>query len=52
VEAVVDPDVPLLPPFPAGRAKLGNLHAGLAQEGDAGEHARSLLDEYAGHEEG
>ena len=52
VEAVVDPDVPLLPPFPAGRSKLGNLQAGLAQEGGAGEHARSLLDEYAGHEEG
>jgi pyruvate dehydrogenase (quinone) len=50
VEAVVDPDVPLLPPFPAGRAKLENLHAGLDQEGASGEHARSLLDVYAGHE--
>jgi pyruvate dehydrogenase (quinone) len=52
LEAVVDPDVPLLPPFPAGRSKLDSMRAGLAQEGSAGEHARELLDEYAGHEDG
>jgi pyruvate dehydrogenase (quinone) len=52
LEAVVDPDVPLLPPFPAGREKLDSMRAGLAQEGSAGEHARDLLDEYAGHEDG
>jgi len=52
VEAVVDPDVPLLPPFPAGRAKLDNMRAGLAQEEGAGDHARALVDEYAKHEGG
>src|SRR5215218_8185788 len=52
VEAVVDPDIPLLPPFPAGRAKLDNLRAGLAQEEGAGDHARALVDEYAKHEGG
>jgi pyruvate dehydrogenase (quinone) len=51
VEAVVDPDVPLLPPFPAGRSKLESMRAGLAQEGSAGEHARELLDQYAGQED-
>src|SRR5919112_2235961 len=43
IEAIVDPDVPLLPPFPAGRSKLDSMRAGLAQEGSAGEHARELL---------
>ncbi|HKG49007.1 MAG TPA: thiamine pyrophosphate-requiring protein [Actinomycetales bacterium] len=52
VEAVVDPDVPLLPPFPAGRAKLDTMRAGLAQEEGAGDHARALVDEYAKHEGG
>jgi pyruvate dehydrogenase (quinone) len=52
LEAVVDPDVPLLPPFPAGRSKLDSMRAGLAQEGADGRHARALLDEYAAHEEG
>jgi pyruvate dehydrogenase (quinone) len=52
IEAVVDPDVPLLPPFPAGAAKLENFRAGLAQEGAPGEHARELLDTYAEHEQG
>jgi len=51
LEVLVDPDVPLLPPFPAGRAKLDSFRAGLAQEGSAGEKARRLLDTYAGQEE-
>jgi pyruvate dehydrogenase (quinone) len=50
IEAVVDPDVPLLPPFPAGEQKLDSFRAGLAAEGEAGEHARALLDEQAAHE--
>ena len=50
IEAVVDPDVPLLPPFPAGAAKLDTFRAGLAQEGPDGEHARAMLDTYARHE--
>ena len=51
VEAVVDPDVPLLPPFPAGRQKLESFRSGLAQEGAGGEHARELLDQQARQEE-
>ncbi|WP_366558528.1 thiamine pyrophosphate-dependent enzyme, partial [uncultured Nocardioides sp.] len=51
IEAVTDRDVPLLPPFPAGRDKLGSFRAGLDQEGEAGVHARALLDEQAGMEE-
>jgi pyruvate dehydrogenase (quinone) len=42
IEAVVDPDVPLLPPFPAGEQKLESFRAGLAQEDDG--HAQELLD--------
>jgi pyruvate dehydrogenase (quinone) len=51
VEAVVDPDVPLLPPFPAGQEKLESFRAGLAQEGEAGTHAAELLEEHAEHEQ-
>src|SRR3954452_20359627 len=49
IEAVVDPDVPLLPPFPAGEAKLDDFRAALAQE-TGGEHARALLDQQASQE--
>ncbi len=52
VEAVVDPDVPLLPPFPAGKSKLASFRAGIAQEGEAGAGAGALLDRYAAHEGG
>lgn len=51
LEAVVDPDVPLLPPFPAGEQKLENFRRGLAQEPD-GQRARALLDAQASQEEG
>jgi pyruvate dehydrogenase (quinone) len=50
LEAVVDPDVPLLPPFPAGREKLDSFRRALDQEDD-GAHARALLDEQARQEE-
>ena len=50
IEALVDRDVPLLPPFPAGREKLDSFRRGLAQEEDS-EHARALLDEQAAQEE-
>ncbi|RBY81556.1 thiamine pyrophosphate-requiring protein [Blastococcus sp. TF02A-26] len=50
LEVRTDPDVPLLPPFPAGEQKLSSFRAGLAQEGPSGEHARQLLDTYAEHE--
>jgi pyruvate dehydrogenase (quinone) len=51
IEAVVDPDVPLLPPFPGGREKLENFRKGLDAEGESGRHARTFLDEHASHEE-
>jgi pyruvate dehydrogenase (quinone) len=51
LEAVVDRDVPLLPPFPAGRSKLDMMRTGLEQEGDAGRHARDLLDAQAAQED-
>ena len=50
IEAVVDPDVPLLPPFPAGEQKLESFHRGLAAEGEGGQHARRLLDQQAAQE--
>ncbi|WP_101523232.1 thiamine pyrophosphate-requiring protein [Nocardioides houyundeii] len=49
LEAIVDPDVPLLPPFPGGEEKLESFRRGLDQEED-GEHARALLDEQARQE--
>lgn len=50
IEAVVDPDVPLLPPFPAGEQKLEMFRQGLDAEGESGRHAREMLDEHARHE--
>jgi pyruvate dehydrogenase (quinone) len=50
IEAVVDRDVPLLPPFPAGESKLEMFHQGLEQEGADGRHARDLLDAQAAQE--
>ena len=55
IEAVVDPYVPLLPPFPAGEQKLESFRRGLQQEDDAGTHALSLLEKEAeqeGHGDG
>ncbi|MEV7431834.1 thiamine pyrophosphate-requiring protein [Nocardioides sp. NPDC092400] len=51
IEAVVDPDVPLLPPFPGGEQKLESFRRALAQE-DGGERARALLDRQAEQEGG
>ena len=50
LEVFTDRDVPLLPPFPAGESKLGSFRAGLDQEGPSGDHARRLLETYAGQE--
>jgi pyruvate dehydrogenase (quinone) len=50
LEVLVDPDVPLLPPFPAGEQKLASFRAGLDQEGASGAHAREMLDTYAEQE--
>src|SRR3954452_16188467 len=51
LEVRTDPDVPLLPPFPAGGAKLDTFRAALEQEGADGAGARRLLDTYAEQEE-
>nr|WP_196791450.1 thiamine pyrophosphate-requiring protein [Motilibacter aurantiacus] len=50
LEAVVDPEVPLLPPFPAGEQKLDSMRGALAQEGPEGERALRLLAEQARQE--
>ncbi|MDI2034315.1 thiamine pyrophosphate-requiring protein [Paenarthrobacter nitroguajacolicus] len=50
LEVLTDPDIPLLPPFPAGEQKLPGMRSALAQEGPAGAHARRLLDTYAAGE--
>ncbi|WP_309073836.1 thiamine pyrophosphate-requiring protein [Paenarthrobacter sp.] len=47
IEVLTDPNIPLLPPFPAGAEKLEGMRSALAEEGSEGEHARSLLDMYA-----
>jgi pyruvate dehydrogenase (quinone) len=49
VEVVVDPDVPLLPPFPAGAQKLESFRRGIDAEPHGG-HARELLDIQAAQE--
>jgi pyruvate dehydrogenase (quinone) len=50
IEVLTDPEVPLLPPFPAGREKAESMRKGLDAEDDAG-HARALLDTYAAQED-
>jgi pyruvate dehydrogenase (quinone) len=45
---ITDPDIPLLPPFPAGESKLSSFEDGLGQEGNS--HARDLLRTYAAYE--
>lgn len=51
IEAITDPDVPLLPPFPHGRAMADSMRVGLQAEGEAGARALRLLDTYAQIEE-
>jgi pyruvate dehydrogenase (quinone) len=51
IEVLTDPDVPLLPPFPAGAEKLDGMRSALSGEGESGEGAAALLDTYAGQEE-
>ncbi|MCT2122377.1 thiamine pyrophosphate-requiring protein [Dietzia cinnamea] len=51
IDAITDPDVPLLPPFPHGREMLESMRTGLQAEGAAGEHALELLETYARMEE-
>jgi pyruvate dehydrogenase (quinone) len=49
-DVVTDPNVPLLPPFPAGAAKLGAMQEALAAEPNSG--AAELLHRYAVIENG
>lgn len=51
IEALTDPDVPLLPPFPHGKNQLDPMRTGLEAEGEAGKHALDLLAEYVRIEE-
>jgi pyruvate dehydrogenase (quinone) len=52
LQAVVEPDAPLLPPFPAGAEKLASMRAGLEQEGESGRQAHALLEAHAAQESG
>ena len=51
IEVMADPDVPLLPPFPAGKEKGRTMMDALAQEGPDTQHARELLRTYLDQEE-
>ncbi|MFJ5697297.1 thiamine pyrophosphate-requiring protein [Arthrobacter sp. NPDC093139] len=51
IEVLTDPDIPLLPPFPAGAEKLDGMRSALAAEGLSGAGAEALLNTYAGQEE-
>jgi len=50
IEVLTDPEIPLLPPFPAGREKAESMRKGLAAEDDGG-RASALLETYVSHEE-
>lgn len=50
IEVLTDPDVPLLPPFPAGRQKAAGMRKALNQEEDS-EGALQLLAAYVQQEE-
>ena len=52
IEVLSDPDVPLLPPFPAGRSKGQDMMEALEKEGPDTAHARELLETYLRQEEG
>ena len=51
INAVTDPDIPLLPPFPHGREMLERMRTGLRAEGDTGSDALDLLETYVCMEE-
>ncbi|MFF3038839.1 thiamine pyrophosphate-requiring protein [Arthrobacter citreus] len=51
IEVLSDPDVPLLPPFPAGRSKGKEMMDALEKEGPDTAYARELLQEYLRQEE-
>lgn len=51
IEVVSDPDVPLLPPFPGGRAQAKSMLEAMEKEGPQTQHARDLLAVYLRQEE-
>ncbi|NKX51406.1 thiamine pyrophosphate-requiring protein, partial [Arthrobacter deserti] len=51
LEVLTDPDIPLLPPFPAGAAKAGQMRQSLDAEGGSGRHGQELLEQYLALEE-
>lgn len=51
IEVISDPDVPLLPPFEAGRQKGKDMMDALVKEGPDTAHARELLETYLRQEE-
>lgn len=51
IDAVTDPEIPLLPPFPHGRGILESVRTGLRADGDAGSHALELLETHASMKE-
>lgn len=52
IEVLSDPDIPLLPPFPAGSTKGQDMMDALEKEGPDTVHARELLAAYLRQEEG
>ncbi len=50
IEVLTDPEVPLLPPFPAGREKAESMRKALAAE-EGSDRALDLLETYTGQEE-
>ncbi|MGO1543768.1 MAG: thiamine pyrophosphate-requiring protein [Gulosibacter sp.] len=46
IEAITDPDVPLLPPLPHGKSAAESMRSALELEADGNTHALQLLDEY------
>jgi pyruvate dehydrogenase (quinone) len=51
LEFVTDPEVPLLPPFPAGKEKAEAMQQALGEEGCSGRHASRMLERYVRQEE-
>lgn len=51
IEVLSDPDIPLLPPFPAGSTKGQDMMDALEKEGPDTAHARELLAAYLRQEE-
>ena len=51
IEVVSDPDIPLLPPFPGGKAQAESMMEAMEKEGPQTQHARDLLSAYLRQEE-